>query len=161
GLHPLALPLLIGAWFVYAGVMSLVGLWFSIVCKTTLRATVLSLVSVTGLSVGHWLLWMCCVPCLFSGHASGGEVLEGMIKFEAAGPPPVALGFAFSFSSAEAGPSSADWVGEAIGYSLAGLLLWFLLGAGLAITCAERFRVMSLRVPTQQRQGPAVRTKAS
>src|SRR5205085_2520171 len=45
GLHLLAVPLLLGAWAVYAAFLSCVGLWFSIVSKTTLRANVYTLVT--------------------------------------------------------------------------------------------------------------------
>lgn len=61
GLHPLALPLLATAWVVYAAVFALVGLWCSLVCRTTLQATVSTLVAVVALSAGHWLATgMCC-----------------------------------------------------------------------------------------------------
>src|SRR5262249_26224938 len=57
GLEPIALVLLLLAWLVYAGVVSIMGLWFSIVCRTTLRATILTLISAVAAGVGHWLLW--------------------------------------------------------------------------------------------------------
>src|SRR5207249_2130740 len=40
GLHWLALPLLLLAWGVFAGFEATIGLWFSLLCKTSLRATV-------------------------------------------------------------------------------------------------------------------------
>lgn len=64
GLHLLALPLLVGAWFIYAAFMCSVGMIFSLFCKTTTRATLWTLVTITALSVGHWLCGLCCGPLL-------------------------------------------------------------------------------------------------
>src|SRR5262249_44277005 len=54
-LHVLAVPLLAVAWLVYAGGCAVIGLWFSLVCRTTLRATVWTLVTLALLAGGHWV----------------------------------------------------------------------------------------------------------
>jgi ABC-type transport system involved in multi-copper enzyme maturation permease subunit len=59
--HVLSLPLLIGAWFLYAAVLAGVGLWFSTGARRTLRATVGALLTTLVLLGGHWLVsGMCC-----------------------------------------------------------------------------------------------------
>jgi ABC-type transport system involved in multi-copper enzyme maturation permease subunit len=67
-LHVLAVPLLLVSWFVHADVAACLGLWFSLVSRTTLRATLGTLLAVLGLWVGHGvLLGMCCLPLLLLG----------------------------------------------------------------------------------------------
>jgi ABC-type transport system involved in multi-copper enzyme maturation permease subunit len=56
GLHPLVVPLLALAWFVHAAMFAGAGLWFSLVSRTTMRATVYTLLVVAGLSIGPPLL---------------------------------------------------------------------------------------------------------
>src|SRR5262249_50329501 len=54
GLHPAPLMLAFVAWLVYASCLAGVGLWFSISCRTTLRATLYTLITILVASVGHW-----------------------------------------------------------------------------------------------------------
>lgn len=56
GLHVLALPLLLLAWWVYACFLSGVGLWFSIGMKSTLRATVWTLMTLIGVVIAFRLV---------------------------------------------------------------------------------------------------------
>jgi len=67
GLSPLALPLLGLALFVYLGFAASLGLWFSLRCRTTLRATIWTLVTLLGVGFGHWLLTFCFSPLLLLG----------------------------------------------------------------------------------------------
>ncbi|HKI36360.1 MAG TPA: ABC transporter permease subunit [Gemmataceae bacterium] len=64
GLSPLAVPLLLLALFAYLAFAASLGLWFSLRCRTTLRATIWTLVTLLGVSLGHWLLTFCCGPLL-------------------------------------------------------------------------------------------------
>src|SRR5262249_38278609 len=45
GLHVASVPLVIGAWLVYASFFACVGMWFSLVCRTTTRATLWTLLT--------------------------------------------------------------------------------------------------------------------
>lgn len=56
GLHPAALPLLLIAWGCYAAFLASVGMYFSLVSRNSLRATIWTLVVVTGTCIGPWLL---------------------------------------------------------------------------------------------------------
>ncbi len=67
GLHVFALPLLLAAWVVFASFFTMLGLWFSMMAKTTMRATVYTVLFTIGLGGGHWVIWLCCGPLLFLG----------------------------------------------------------------------------------------------
>jgi ABC-type Na+ efflux pump permease subunit len=60
GLYPLAVILVPLVWLAVAGMLAAVGLWFSTVCRTTQRATALTLLVTFLLLGGHWLLSMLC-----------------------------------------------------------------------------------------------------
>jgi len=56
GLHPLALPLLVMAWTVYAMFLASLGTWFSLVSRNSVRATVGTVVTMLACCFGPWLL---------------------------------------------------------------------------------------------------------
>ena len=60
GLNLLAVPLLVLAWCVYAAAMASLGLWFSLVSRTSMRAVLYTILAAVGLAVGHWLIWLPC-----------------------------------------------------------------------------------------------------
>jgi ABC-type transport system involved in multi-copper enzyme maturation permease subunit len=162
GMNFFALPLLVGAWFIFAGFVAVLGMWFSIVSRTTLRATVWTLLWTVGLSFGHYLIWMCCVPLLVAGGppGPGSEVVfRWMVGFEAFGmTPPVTLGLlAFRPEDFEAinGPDSNLFV-EWLICAAAGLVVWPLIGSGLWSAAGERFRQLTNREPLlrPERQRP-------
>lgn len=98
GVHPLAAPLLLAAWFIYAAFLAALGTWFSTVSRSTLRATLWTLVTAIGVAFGHWLIWACCIPLLWVGQGPGSrgmeDLLEWVAKFQAFGlTPPATLGF--------------------------------------------------------------------
>jgi ABC-type Na+ efflux pump permease subunit len=135
GLHPVALPLLIICWFVYAAFLSSLGLWFSIRCRTTLRATVATFLTAVLASVGHWLLWFCCLPL----RMGGGSGLFTLMELQAGITPP-AVFFLLSFPS-----ESVDYwrgTGEMLGYCLVGTLLW--AGAAAWLWGVTRLRFIAV-----------------
>src|SRR5262249_53906825 len=92
GLSVAAVPMLIAAWLIYAGVFAAVGLWFSLVSRTTLRATVWTLLSTIGLAVGHWLvsIMLCYIPVSMMGNSSSQDV-EYLVEFQVGQTPPAVL----------------------------------------------------------------------
>jgi hypothetical protein len=69
GLHPLALPLLIITWTGYAMFLASLGVWFSLVSRTTLRATIWTMLTMLGTCVVPWLLsafWLFVMEFLFA-----------------------------------------------------------------------------------------------
>lgn len=115
------LPLELLAWFIYAGVVALIGLWASIVCKSGLWSTVFAYGGTALAGVGHWLLLFCCLSPLFfaAGPRSGAEEL---LKLQAGFTPPVAMIISFCIPVDRWGTSPGD--GEMLGYGLVGLMGW-------------------------------------
>src|SRR6185295_3783966 len=91
-MHLFAFPLVLAAWFVFASAAAVIGLGYSMSSHTTLRATVYTVLTCVGLSMGHWLMWFCCAPILFFSGSSG-EGAEYVMKFEGGMTPPVVLWF--------------------------------------------------------------------
>jgi ABC-type transport system involved in multi-copper enzyme maturation permease subunit len=159
GLHPYAFVLLVVSWFVYAAAISGIGVWFSLVCKTTLRATIWSLLATSAAGVGHWLIWMCCMPLLFFAGNQGSAFYDfqaWVAKFQAGLTPPVAMGFFFSFSA-------EDLHGQRmfrpdpemlVGYGLAGLVCWSIGATVLWVVTRERFREVSGRTALRRPDFP-------
>jgi ABC-type transport system involved in multi-copper enzyme maturation permease subunit len=155
GLHPLGLVLLVGAWFVYAFIVSGIGLWYSMVSRTTLRATLCTLICTAGAGVGHWLLWMFCIPVFIAGGREP-EIFDSIRKFQLGFTPPIALGWCFSFgwlNVRDYGRRTTESE-EAVVYGLLGIVSWIVLGLFLAGINGHRFRRVTGRVPIPPRPAP-------
>jgi ABC-type transport system involved in multi-copper enzyme maturation permease subunit len=125
GLHVFALPLVLAGWLVYASLFTMLGLWFSMTCRTTMRATVYTMLTTVSLAVGHWLLWLCCAPLLYVGGRGGAEhIADVLVRFQGGMTPPAAL-FIFAFTAQD---FAADYGGhemaEMMLYSILGLAIW-------------------------------------
>lgn len=139
GLHPLALPLFLTAWLIYAGFLATLGLWFSAVCRSTLRATIATLLTAAGLAFGHWLIWMCCGALMAMGPSGGNHgFIEHLLMFQAFSlTPPITLG-ALAFHGSEF---------ESIRSELVEMVLWSLFGmAGWAVAALVLWSVTSTRL---------------
>lgn len=150
GLNILALPLVLGAWLVYASFFALLGLWFSMVARSKLVATCATIGATLLLSVGHWLIWMCCMPLIILLEPRGrgpSDFFEYIAKFQAGNTPPFVLGWLmFSSESVNRQFGSRREFAELTAFSLVGLFLWgsacVVLWYGLL---APRFRHLSRR----------------
>jgi ABC-type transport system involved in multi-copper enzyme maturation permease subunit len=112
----LLLPIAI---LVYASFVATLGLWFSVVCKTTLRATVATFLTLFGLTAGPWLPWMLCGLMMRPG---GG--VELLLKLQAGLTPPIALGvLAFCERDISALYGSREFT-ELASFSVLGLFVW-------------------------------------
>jgi ABC-type transport system involved in multi-copper enzyme maturation permease subunit len=156
GLHIAAPPLLLVAWFVYAGAVSAIGLWFSVSSRTTLRATVATLLMTAVGGLGHWLIWMCWFPFLFTLQQEPAA-LETLRKFQVGFSPPLALGLlAFPGEETRAfGRPGEDW--EPLGYAMLGVLCWAAITVVLWALTSRRFRILAYREPLTRslREPPA------
>jgi len=124
GLNVFAFPLVVAAWFVYACAAAVIGMWYSMVSRSTMRATVLTVMTCAGLGVGHWLVTvLCLVPLLFL-TGGGGEGGVYLLKFQAGMTPPAVL-FFLSFQGMEfrADFGDARIMTEFIAFSMFGLFL--------------------------------------
>jgi len=154
GLQPGALPLLVGAWLVYAGVFAVVGLWFSLVSRTTLRATLWTLLTTLTLAVGHWVVSsMCCFVPLAMMTISSNRDVEYVMKFQFGQTPPLVLGL-FAFAGQEH-HFTREWeeVLELVGFSVLGLGTWAVGGLALGALLHHRFQEMTLRGDARYPEG--------
>jgi ABC-type transport system involved in multi-copper enzyme maturation permease subunit len=159
GLDAAGLPFLFTAWLIYAGVVSALGIWYSLVCRTTLRATLATLSTAVGLGVGHWVLWICCLPFHFS-VLQEPAFMQWLLNFQIGLTPPAALGYAFSSMPDEFSGSVGD-LGERIGFALLGLLCWVGVAAAFWVASSNRFRLIAQRQPRQSANlSPAFRPDA-
>ena len=140
GLQPLAVGLLVGAWCVYAGVLALLGLWFSLVCRTSSHAILATLGTTLAITFGHWLPWVCCA---FGGMGGGGSGLADLALMQAGATPPASLAL-FAF----AGPELFQYHHEGpklILFPLGGLCFWFVGAFVLWGALHQRFCLVTNR----------------
>ncbi len=151
GMHILALPLLVVGWFVFASFLAALGLWFSVVSRTTLRANLWTLAAALGLSFGHWLPWFtCCLP--FQMFAGGrGLVHVGMFQ-TAALTPPFSLGWLAFHGDEFTGDDPAAL--ELTVNAIIGFILWWAASVALRRATNERFRRLTNRAPVRPLRPP-------
>jgi ABC-type transport system involved in multi-copper enzyme maturation permease subunit len=151
GVQAAAVPAMIAAWFVYAGCFACVGLWYSLVCRTTLRATLWTLIATVMLGGGHWLLMAlgCYVPAAVMSISE--RDLEYVLKFQAGQTPPVVLFILGIHGQEFHGSHSSQEFLEFIGFSILGLGTWSVAGLALAVLVHQRFQTMTHRQEGQRR----------
>jgi ABC-type transport system involved in multi-copper enzyme maturation permease subunit len=153
GLYGPTVPWLVLAWAVYAGFLAVLGLWFSMTCRTTLRATVGTLLTAAVLGVGHWYLWLVfCMPLRLRE-----ETFAWLVRFQMYGlTPPLALAWlAFRGDAVESGvigTSGEDPIGALV-CLVGGLVMWTAAGYFLWRRAVRRFRVLTGRVPVPMPAG--------
>jgi ABC-type transport system involved in multi-copper enzyme maturation permease subunit len=147
GMHPVAVALHVAAWFIYAAFLANLGLWFSTVCRTTLRAIVWTLASALGLAFGHWLIWILLIP-LFIGPGQPPRAFEWLAKFQFGLTPPLALGGSFSFGlfmdDNRRGSFDNEWI-QMVTFGIIGLFFWGVAAAILWGIVSARFSEMTNR----------------
>ncbi len=149
-LHPLAVPVLIGAWWVYAALLAVIGLWFSLICSTSLRAMASTLLSTVALGVG---LLMLPFEYLIPNQAWDWEWLQ---RLQMGLTPALALGKLLPFYQTKPIVSMNFHKKEPweIQMALLGLGIWLVAAVVLWITTDWRFRKLAgrqaVRRPEQQ-----------
>jgi ABC-type transport system involved in multi-copper enzyme maturation permease subunit len=147
GMYVMTIPWLLLSWLVYAAFLAVLGLWFSMRCRTSLRATIWTLVTSAALVLGHWYGWLLiCLPL----HLTG-DTFDLLLQFEQnALTPPVALAW-LAFRSDDV---ATGWFGTRnedplvmFSFLLFGLVLWGSAAGLLWRVAARRFRVLACRVP--------------
>jgi ABC-type transport system involved in multi-copper enzyme maturation permease subunit len=152
GLHPAALLLLPCAWLVYAAVLSLVGLWFSMNCRTTLRATVWTLLTTIFIGGGHWIIsaLIFFLPVSVMGRYDTGtrDLVEWLADLEFGQTPPFVLGlFAFWHEDFRHGIGLNDEMLKLIGCSILGVFTWAVAVVVLWFVVSVRFAALTHRLP--------------
>jgi ABC-type transport system involved in multi-copper enzyme maturation permease subunit len=153
GVYLPALSWLVLAWGVYAGFLAVLGLWFSMTCQTTLRATVWTLLATAVLGVGHWYLWVLfCLPLRVRE-----DTFALLVRFQMYGlTPPFSLAWlAFRADDVYSGVVGLNGQDHddplaALACFFGGLVLWAGAGVGLWLVAARRFRVLTARGPVPE-----------
>src|SRR5262249_29182635 len=132
------------------------GLWFSTVCPTTLRATVGTLATTAALGVGHWLLsamGFFLFVILPPGGLRGGS-LAWLLTLQLYGfTPPASLSWlAFHGNDVHLGLMRGGiedpWT--ALMCIIVGLVCWTAAGWVLWLLACDRFQRMTNRVPRRR-----------
>ena len=157
GLNVLALPLVAGAWLIFAVFLANLGLWFSVSCRTSLRASIWTIMTTLLCFGGHLLCWLCFIPFFIMGGPSGSKGFEDIAQFQSFGlTPPITMGW-LAFQGYEFRDTPREEPFKFMAFSLFGLVLWSAAALGLwAVTCA-RFRAISGRAPRLRRSAPPQR----
>ncbi len=175
GVSLLAFPLLVIAWLGYAMFAAGVGLWFSLTCRTTLRAVLWTLTALLGVSLGHWGLTLCCNPlALMTASGSGRQVPEWYVVLsdlqEYGLTPPVTLAH-LTFSDEEFAPDRTrdyrfrsygeadDFAARRLTFCMFGVMIYGATGGGLVMLTRARFADVTGRLPLPSRPGPRVMKK--
>jgi ABC-type transport system involved in multi-copper enzyme maturation permease subunit len=158
GLSPLAVPLLAVVVLAYCATLAMVGLWFSVVCRTTVRATVAAVFASLGLVVGHWLIWLCCLPLEFMAPAGTSDGLKQVFEFQAGMTPPFVLAGVLPFSIDDRFGSHGEFETELLAYSIIGTAVWLVIGGITWAVLNDRFKMdtnrSELLVPEGHRSAP-------
>ncbi len=148
-LHPLAVPLLVVSWGIFAALFAWLGIWFSVVSRTSLRATLWTLLTALFIGGGHWIvLGMCCfmpLGCLggLGGLGGGDTGIMDAVLFFAGQTPPATLGLlAFSGNDFR---HIHRYEGEWIFFAFVGLVTWGGAAAYLSWLTCERFTILTCR----------------
>jgi ABC-type transport system involved in multi-copper enzyme maturation permease subunit len=137
--HHLAPFLVMAAWLVYASAFAGIGLWYSTASRTSMRATVYTLITCIVVSGGHWAIWFCCLPL--------GLVGMEIAWLQAALTPPFVL-YWFAAGTADMN-QRLDWELLTLA-ALMGLLFWGVGCLALWTFCRAHFRRLTARVTRRQ-----------
>jgi ABC-type Na+ efflux pump permease subunit len=154
GVNILALPLILGAWLIFAMFFGVLGLWFAAVSRTTTRAVVSTVLAALALGGG------CSCPMIFlrsgSGFGPPWELMKWALMFQSFGLTPSITLAALAFRLTELDPSrygpffwSGSFLGEVVICILLGLFVWGVatkvLWSALTIRFAQRVRPTPIR----------------
>jgi ABC-type transport system involved in multi-copper enzyme maturation permease subunit len=150
GLEARALPVLLVAWLVYAAALAVVGLWFSLVSRSGLRATVLTLLLALGLG-SSYLLSLSLLP--FSGWLNESDwFLVRLNQFLQGLSPLASLGWLLP-SRAGLDPAWGPKAAWELPTALLGLLLWAGGGLTVWVLLDRRFRALTGRQAVRRPEG--------
>lgn len=116
----LNLPLLFLLWLVFAAFYAALGLWFSVVCRTSLRAMSAALLAGAAVTAGHWLLWIGYYPFVLM-TAEPPQTVARLARWHVAFTPPMVLTVTGS-SLTDLEQSVAEWVTSYLGVTPQALL---------------------------------------
>jgi len=147
GLSPIVVPLLFITCLVYAAAMAILGLWMSVMCRTSVRAIMATLLVALMLSVGHWLPWMCCLP---SYVGPPDNSMDFIFQLQGALTPPAVVAGYLPMSPLQLSKydiSSIIWNPVWVMFiSMFGTCCWGLFAWSLWLMANERFKKIGGRL---------------
>jgi ABC-type transport system involved in multi-copper enzyme maturation permease subunit len=152
-LDTLAVPLLVLAWVIYGSVFATLGLWFSLSCRTSQRATVLTVLAALGVGVGFTIIpfGLLRTP---GGLSRFDKFLEYANFLQIGLTPPAVFGELLAFRSFSADIRIAGlrqpWETPA---ALMGLAIWAAGGLVLWFVTSRRFRRVTGREALRKPEG--------
>ena len=148
GVHLLSLALTAMAWFAHAAFATGLGLWFSLHCRTTLRATAWTLVSLLVVGSGKPLLWLAGWPlaallrAAFDVHPAWAPDLA----FYGLTPPAALASLTFPFGDWYTFGTDMRSASGTVGLAWAGACLYGLAAAALWAAVRRRFAAATGRI---------------
>src|SRR5262249_4789107 len=150
-----AVPLFALAMAVFAGAFAWIGIWYSLVCRSTLRATLAAILSsLIGLGGFILVLGVCCITPLQLTGPGGGRALEELFHFLMGLSPAVVICW-LPFRTFD--HHEMEWLRRdtpfAV-YAIIGVLLWVGISYLLSQRALQRFREETNRMPRTPRRAP-------
>jgi ABC-type transport system involved in multi-copper enzyme maturation permease subunit len=150
-----ALVLLVVAWWIYAAVLGVLGLWFSLVSRSSLRATVLTLFTTLGVGVSY-LLSLSLLPG--SGYLFPVDSFQERFHRLLQGVSPL-LSLAellpFTDGNSRITPQAMNKAGWEPPTAMLGLVIWIAGGVVLWLVLLHRFRRVTARQAVRRPEGEA------
>jgi ABC-type transport system involved in multi-copper enzyme maturation permease subunit len=137
GMHPLSLPLMAGAWLVYAALLATLGLWFSLLSRSSLRATAYTVLATTALGIGFLAL---PIYALFPSGSVYDQLVEWVTRIQLGLTPAVVFGRFLPFTQRNAAYLNVHPETWEFGMAMLGLALWALAALVLWAFLSYRFR---------------------
>jgi ABC-type transport system involved in multi-copper enzyme maturation permease subunit len=146
GITWLSLPLLVIAWCIYAAFVAGLGMLFSLISRSTLVATITTMLTTVAVSGGHRGIWMLFLTAFYPYRTP--PELEWVGEFLMDGlTPPISLGI-LSFRWDELAPDKVQvltW--ERVRYAIYGVACYGLAATALWGLVVSRFGPITGRMP--------------
>jgi ABC-type transport system involved in multi-copper enzyme maturation permease subunit len=159
GLNPIMIIPLVVATAIYASGFAWIGIWCSLTCRTSLRATIFSILIALTAGGGYFLFFVfCCgIPMSFMNVRSrdfdvGIDVLAGFSPVVGEAFLPI-----YRFEGRESELASKN---PFFPFCLLGLIAWFCVSLFLSNNCLGKLRKMANRVPATRAEPEGSRTFA-
>jgi len=164
GMNVLMFPLLCAAWLVYAAAAASLGLWFSVVSRSSLRAILSTLFAGLGISCGHWIIWMCCVPTFAASPGPRGaweEAISTFAQMEMGITPPVVLSLLPFRTEELLDHMDRSWAPiKLVIFCMGGAFCWCIFAWVVWQATNERFKRLTFRGPqTKAERNPMARVR--
>ncbi len=148
GMNLFMFPLLVMCWLVYAAASASLGLWFSVVSGSSLRAILATLSTALLIGGGHWIVWgcACCLMGVARSGPSGGDAFETVLQLLLGITPPLVLGF-FPFRTEEFTTQFDRHMNpiKILIFGMGGTFCWAIFAWGVWQATNERFKRLTHR----------------